>query len=211
MNAEKIANTYKSVKHEKIDRQTIEKYLGYFFDAFLIREARRYDLKGRNERGALRKYYFTDTGLRNARLDFAFPDEGQIFENIIYNELIYQGYSVSVGTFDSIEKDPEGKSVRKTNEIDFFARKGIHQYYIQVSLDMADPKTRARELRPFFKLNDQVRKIIVMNKPVKESLDENDFTIIGMEDFLLSLLQRNYTRIRKSLTNGFRKNIFRVY
>ena len=188
VNAEKIANTYKSVKHEKIDRQTIEKYLGYFMDAFLIREARRYDLKGRNEIGALRKYYFTDIGLRNARLDFAFPDEGQIFENIIYNELLYQGYSVSVGTFDSIEKDAEGRSVRKTNEVDFFARKGIRQYYIQVSLDMTDPKTRARELRPYFKLNDQVRKIVVINKPVQESLDENGFTIIGMEDFLLRFL-----------------------
>ena len=188
LNAEKIANTYKSIKHEKLERQTIEKYLGYFTDAFLIREVRRYDLKGRKEIGTLRKYYFTDTGLRNARLDFAFPDEGQIFENIIYNELLYQGYSVSVGTFDTVEKDAEGKSVRKTNEVDFFARKGIRQYYIQVSLDMTSATTRARELRPYFMLNDQVRKIAVINRPVRESLDENGFTIIGMEDFLLRFI-----------------------
>ena len=188
LNAEKIANTYKSIKHEKLERQTIEKYLGFFTDAFLIREVRRYDLKGRKEIGALRKYYFTDTGLRNARLDFAFPDEGQIFENIIYNELLYQGYSVSVGTFDTVEKDAEGKSVRKTNEVDFFARKGIRQYYIQVSLDMTSATTRARELRPYFMLNDQVRKIAVINRPVRESLDENGFTIIGMEDFLLRFI-----------------------
>ena len=189
LNAEKIANTFNSVKHEKINRQTIEKYLGFFMDAFLIREARRYDLKGRNEIGALRKYYFTDAGLRNARLDFAFPDERQIFENIIYNELLYHDYSVSVGSFDSIEKNAAGKSVRKTNEVVFFARKGIRQYYIQVSLDIANPKTKARELRPYFMLDDQVKKIIVINRPVKESLDENGFTIIGVEDFLLRFIK----------------------
>jgi predicted AAA+ superfamily ATPase len=91
--------------------------------SFLIRAARRYDLKGRAEIGALRKYYFTDPGLRNARLNFAFPDEGQMLENIIYNEMIYQGFTVNVGTFDTVEKNQNGKSVRKTNEVDFFARK----------------------------------------------------------------------------------------
>ena len=189
LNAEKISNTFKSVKHEKIDRETIEKYLSFFVDAFLIREARRYDLKGRNEIGALRKYYFVDTGLRNARLDFTFPDEGQMLENIVYNELVYQGYSVSVGTFNTIEKNSEGKSVRKTNEVDFFARRGIRQYYIQVSLDISDATTKLRELKPYFKLNDQVQKIIVINKPIKECLDENGFTIIGVEDFLLRFIK----------------------
>jgi uncharacterized protein len=92
-----------------------------------LREARRYDLKGRAEIGALRKYYFLDTGLRNARLNFAFPDEGQMLENIVYNELIYQGYTVNVGTFDTIEKTSEGNSIRKTNEVDFYARKGNHR------------------------------------------------------------------------------------
>ena len=185
LNAERIANTYSSVKKEKINKQTVEKYIGFFKDAFIIREAKRYDLKGRAEIGALRKYYFIDTGLRNARLDFAFPDEGQMLENIVYNELLYKGYSLNVGSFDTVEKDKNGSSIRKTNEVDFYAVKGNKKYYIQVSADISDAKTRAREIRPYMLLNDEIVKIIVINKPVKESLDENGFVIIGMTDFLL--------------------------
>ena len=189
LNAEKIANTFKTVKKEKLDTLTVEKYIGYFVDSFLLREAKRYDLKGRTEIGALRKYYFLDTGLRNARLNFAFHDEGQMLENIVYNELIYNGYTVNVGTFDTVEKDKDEKSVRKTNEVDFFARRGINQFYIQVSSSIADAKTRARELRPYFLLNDQVRKIIVINQNVSETLDENGFVIIGAVDFLLKFIK----------------------
>ena len=189
INAEKIANTYKSVKHEKIDVKTVEKYIGFFMDSFLLREARRYDLKGRKEIGSLKKYYFLDTGLRNARLNFAFPDEGQMLENIVYNELVYEGYSVNVGTFDSIEKNTAGTSIRKTNEVDFFAKKGNRRYYIQVSADISNVATRAREERPFIMLNDQIQKIIVINKPVNESLDENGFTVIGATDFLLRFIK----------------------
>ncbi len=189
INAEKIANTYKSVKHEKIDVKTVEKYIGFFMDSFLLREARRYDLKGRKEIGSLKKYYFLDTGLRNARLNFAFPDEGQMLENIVYNELVYEGYSVNVGTFDSVEKNTAGTSVRKTNEVDFFAKKGTRRYYIQVTADISNAATRAREERPFIMLNDQVKKIIVINKPVNETLDENGFTVIGAADFLLRFIK----------------------
>ena len=187
--SERISNTFLSVRKSKIDKNTVEDYVGCFIDAFLLREARRYDIKGRKEIGALRKYYFTDTGLRNARLNFAFPDEGQMIENIVYNELCYNGYSVNVGTFDSIEKDKNGKSVRKTNEIDFYANKGIRSYYIQVTADMSDQNTRKRELRPYNLLNDQIQKIIVVNKPIKESRDENGFTIIGVTDFLLRFIK----------------------
>ena len=188
-NSEKISNTFSSVKHEKIGKDTVEKYIGYFKDAFIIQEARRYDLKGRKEIGALRKYYFCDTGLRNARLNFAFPDEGQMLENIVYNELIYNGYSVNVGVFDTIEKNREGKSVRKNNEVDFYAVKGLRSYYIQVTADIANAETRAREVRPYMMLNDQVQKVLVVNRPVKESRDENGFTVIGIVDFLLRFIK----------------------
>ncbi len=188
LNTEKISNTYKSVKKDKIDKQTVEKYLNYFKDAFIIREAKRYDLKGRSEIGALRKYYFTDTGLRNARLNFAFPDEGQMLENIVYNELIYKGYTINIGSFDTIEKNKDGHSIRKTNEVDFFAKKGVKNYYIQVSADISNSETRAREIRPYLLLNDEVTKIIVINRPVKENKDEHGFTIIGVTDFLLNYL-----------------------
>ena len=189
LNSEKIANTFASVRHEKIGKDTVEKYIGYFKDAFIIQEARRYDLKGRKEIGALRKYYFCDTGLRNARLNFAFPDEGQILENIVYNELVYNGYSVNIGVFDSIEKNKDGKSVRKTNEIDFYAAKGLRNYYIQVTADISNAETRAREIRPYMILNDQIQKIIVVNRPIRESRDENGFTIIGVTDFLLNFIK----------------------
>ena len=189
MNAEKIANTFKTVKKENINKLTVEKYLGFFADSFLIREAKRYDLKGRNEIGALRKYYFVDTGLRNARLNFAFPDEGQMLENIVYNELVYNGYSVNVGTFDTVDKDKNGKSVRKTNEVDFFAKRGTNLFYIQVCASISDMATRKREVRPFLFLNDQVRKIIVTNQNLSESLDENGFIIIGAVDFLLRFIK----------------------
>ena len=189
LNAERIANTYRSVRHENIDKQTVEKYIWYFTDSFLLKEARRYDLKGRSEIGALRKYYFADTGLRNARLNFAFPDEGQMLENIVYNELVYNGFTVNVGTFDNIEKNRMGTSIRNTYEVDFFARKGNRQYYIQVTDDISNAQTRTRELRPYIMLNDQVRKIIVINKPIGECLDENGYTIIGIADFLLRFIR----------------------
>ncbi len=189
LNSERISNTFRSVRKSKIDKQTVENYVGYFIDAFLLREARRYDIKGRKEIGALRKYYFTDTGLRNSRLNFAFPDEGQMIENIVFNELCYNGYSVNVGSFDSVEKDKNGKSVRKTNEVDFYAQKGIRAYYIQVTADMSDENTRKREIRPYILLNDQIQKIIVVNRPIKESRDEKGFPIIGVTDFLLRFIK----------------------
>ncbi len=185
LNADKIARTFKSIKKESVDKQTVEKYIGFFKDAFIVREAKRYDLKGRAEIGALRKYYFVDTGLRNARLNFAFPDEGQMLENIVFNELCYKGYSVSVGSFDTVEKNKNGKSVRKTYEVDFYATKELRRYYIQVCADISNAETRAREERPYMLLNDEITKIIVINRPIKESLDNNGFTIIGITDFLL--------------------------
>ena len=189
INTEKIANTYQSRKHEKIDKNTVERYIDFFIDAFIIRKAKRYDVKGKQEIGALRKYYFADPGLRNARLNFAFPDEGQIIENIVYNELIYNGYNVNIGTYEKIEKNSDGKNIRKTLEIDFFAVKNQRMYYIQVSADISDTKTKIREQKPYLSLNDQIQKIIVINKPVAETRDELGFTVIGLADFLLRFIK----------------------
>jgi len=189
LNSKKIANTFLSVRKSKIDKSTIENYIGYFIDAFILREARRFDIKGRKEIGALRKYYFADTGLRNARLNFVFPDEGQMLENIVYNELCYNGYSVNVGTFDTVEKNKAGKSVRKKNEVDFYAHKGNQAYYIQVTADISNDATKEREIRPYILLNDQIQKVIVINKPIKEMRDDRGFTIIGITDFLLRFIK----------------------
>jgi hypothetical protein len=122
-------------------------------------------------------------------LNFAFPDEGQLLENIVYNELCYNGYSVSVGSFENVEKNKQGKSIRKTNEVDFYATKGTRAYYIQVSADITNDKTKEREIRPYALLRDQVQKIIVINKPIKETRDENGYTIIGITDFLLRFIK----------------------
>ena len=155
----------------------------------MINEARRYDIKGKQEIGALRKYYFADPGLRNARLNFVFPDEGQIIENIVFNELIYNGYAVSVGTYEKVEKNSEGKSIKKTYAIDFFASKNQRMYYIQVASDISNPLTKQREQKPYIALNDQIQKIIVINKPIKETRDEIGFTVIGLADFLLRFIK----------------------
>ena len=188
-NSQKIADTYKSVTKDSIDKDTVKKYIDYFIDAFILREATRYDVKGNNEIGALRKYFFVDNGLRNARLNFAYDDEGQMLENMVYNELLYNGYTVNVGTFEKYEKNKNGESVRKTYEIDFVAQRGIKKYYIQVANDISNAETKAREIKPFLALKDSIQKIIVINKPLEESLDLNGFTVIGVADFLLRFIK----------------------
>lgn len=188
-NAEKIANTYKSITKNNIDKVTVTRYINFFIDAFIMSEATRYDVKGKKNIGALRKYYFIDNGLRNARLNFVYTDEGQMLENMVYNELLYNGYSVNVGTYERVEKDRSGKSVKKCYEIDFVAEKGIRQYYIQVSSDISSVETKQREIKPYIALNDQIKKVIVINKPINETLDENGFTIIGISDFLLRFIK----------------------
>ncbi|MBQ3922828.1 MAG: ATP-binding protein [Spirochaetales bacterium] len=187
LNAEKIANTFVSQRKEKIDKNTVSDYIDYFIDAFIISEAKRYDLKGRKIINSTRKYYFADTGLRNARLDFMYSDEGQILENVIYNELIHNGYSVNVGTFDAVEKDSTGSSIRKNYEVDFMAVKDGETMYIQVTDNLNSESTAKREIRPFILLNDQIKKIIVVNKPIKTMKEQNGFTVVGIVDFLLSL------------------------
>ena len=188
-NAIKIANTYKSKTKEKIDTETVTKYINYFVDAFIINEATRYDVKGRSEIGALRKYYFVDNGLRNAWINFAYDDDGKLLENVVYNELLFNGYTVNVGTFESVEKDDNSKSIKKNYEIDFVAGKGLRKYYIQVCSDIAGIEAKEREIKPYIKLNDQIQKIIVINKPIEETRDENGFTIIGATDFLLRFIK----------------------
>ena len=188
-NSTKIANAYKSIRKEDIDTVTVNKYISYFTDSFLIRETTRYDVKGLREIGALRKYYFSDNGLRNARINFAYDDEGQMLENMIYNELIYNDYSVNVGAFEKVEKNKNGKSIKKNYEIDFVAKKGNRRYYIQVASDVSDKNTKTREMKPFIALKDQVQKILVINKPIKESIDSDGYITIGVADFLLRFIK----------------------
>ena len=189
INSEKLSNTYKSKTKNKIDSETVTSYVNAFKDAHIIREANRYDVKGKEIIASLKKYYFVDTGLRNARLNFAFLDEGQMLENVVYNELIYNGYSVSVGTYDKVEKNKNNESIRRTYEIDFLATKGTRMYYIQVASDINNEETRNRELKPYISLNDQIQKIIVINRPINETRDIHGFIVIGIVDFLLRFIK----------------------
>ena len=189
INSEKLSNTYKSKTKNKIDSETVTSYVNAFKDAHIIREANRYDVKGKEIIASLKKYYFVDTGLRNARLNFAFLDEGQMLENVVYNELIYNGYSVSVGTYDKVEKNKNNESIRRTYEIDFLATKGTRMYYIQVASDINNEETRNRELKPYISLKDQIQKIIVINRPINETRDMNGFIVIGIVDFLLRFIK----------------------
>ena len=189
MNSEKLSNTFESKTKNTIDPETVTSYINAFKDAHIIREANRYDVKGKEIIASLKKYYFVDTGLRNARLNFAFLDEGQMLENVVYNELIYNGYSVNVGKYDKVEKNKNNESIRRTYEIDFLATKGNRMYYIQVASDISNEETRNREIKQNISLNDQIQKIIVINKPINETRDINGFTVIGITDFLLRFIK----------------------
>ncbi len=123
-----------------------------------------------------------------SRIFHSFSFLRELLENIVFNELIYQGYTVNVGAFDTVEKDKNGKSIRKSNEVDFYAVRGNRMYYIQVTENMSNEMTKAREIHPYKLLNDQVQKIIVVNKPINETRDDEGFTIIGVTDFLLRFI-----------------------
>ena len=190
INSSKLAELFRQKYGRGIDHTTIESYLNAFKDSFLLQEAPRYDVKGKRVIGSTRKFYYIDNGLRNARCDFVYDDEGQLLENAVYNELVYDGFSASVGCYDRYEKDREGKTVRKSMEIDFLARKDTDQYYIQVCNDISDERTRDREKEPFIYLNDNILKILVVNKPIGQFRDKDGFIVIGITDFLLKFLKR---------------------
>lgn len=189
INSEKIANLYKEKTNNRIDSDTVNAYINSFIDSFILSEAFRYDLKGKNVITSTKKYYYIDNGLRNARLNFVYGDSGKMLENVIYNELIYNNYKVNVGTFDIFENDKNGKTTRKSLEVDFLAVRGNRMYYIQVCDNYSDDKTKKREVKPYISLNDQIQKIIVINSPISEHRDENGFTIIGASEFMLRFIK----------------------
>ncbi len=187
LNSQKVANIFESRKKEKIGKETIDKYLNAFEDAYLISEVKRANIKGGNLIGATKKYYFCDTGLRNARLDFASPDFGQMIETIVYNELLVAGYNVQVGTFNQVEKDKNGKSVVKTYEVDFVASKGINKYYLQITDNIDKELTRNREINPFNLIRDANRKYLLVNRPISKMRMEDGVILCGVVDFILNL------------------------
>ena len=187
LNTQRIANMLESRKKEKISKQTVDFYLGALEDAYLISEAPRLDIKGNTSIGATRKYYFADNGLRNARLDFTSLDVSQMVENAVYNELKAKGYHVRVGTFARLEKDKNDKSVLKNYEIDFYATKGVKTFYIQVTDNMNQESTKARELAPYRLIRDASAKYVLVNQKVPMQKLDNGVLLQDVVDFLLSL------------------------
>ena len=184
-NANKIANTFKSERQISVSHATVSKYLDYLIDSFLIYSASRYDVKGRKYIGSPYKYYFSDVGLRNARLNFRQQEENHIMENIIYNELCIRDFNVDVGIVEYCYKDAEKKSKRAYLEIDFIANKGSKKYYVQSALTVADEEKREQEIRSLKRVGDSFKKIVVVKDNIIPWHDDDGILYIGIEQFLL--------------------------
>ena len=184
-NANKIANTLHTVKGVKVSSTTIANYLNYLIESFLFSNAKRFDVKGKKYFEYPSKYYCTDIGLRNARLNFRQQEETHIMENVIYNDLIRRGYSVDVGVVEIVERT-EGKKVKKQCEIDFVVNVGSKKYYIQSALNVSDPIKMDSELRPLKNTNDFFKKIIVSKTSQKPWHDDYGILHLGLYEFLLN-------------------------
>lgn len=185
-NPSKLANTFKSERQIGIGSETIEKYIGYFEESFLIEKAVRYDVKGRKYIGTPAKYYYTDLGLRNARLGFRRLEETHIMENVLYNDLIRRGMNVDVGVVEYNTKDADGKKIRKQLEVDFVVNQGGKRFYIQSALSIADPDKKEQEIESLKRIPDSFSKIVVVRDYLKPWQDENGITYVGIEQFLLN-------------------------
>ena len=184
-NPEKLKNTFKTAKKSRITSTTIQKYLTFFEDSFLIESAQRYDIRGKAYIETPKKYYFSDLGLRNARINFRQFEQTHSMENVIYNELRMRGYHVDVGVVPIAEKDAEGKAIRKQLEVDFVCNLGSSRYYIQSAYSLPDEAKRAQEIRPFRKIDDSFKKIIITKDIVPPYYDEYGILTLNIYDFLL--------------------------
>jgi len=184
-NSTKLADTLTSVKRMPVSSNTVSKYINHLTESFLFSEAKRYDVKGKKYFEYPLKYYCTDIGLRNARLNFRQQEETHIMENIIYNELLVRDYSVDVGVIEICERK-DGKRTRKQCEIDFVVNFGSKKYYIQSALNVNDSNKLETEIRPFKHTNDFFKKILITKSSMKPWTDENGILHLGLYEFLLN-------------------------
>ena len=184
-NPRRLSNTFASERQIKIAPDTIDKYLGFFLEAFLIQKAERYDVKGKKYIRTPVKYYYSDPGLRNARLGFRQLEETHLMENVLFNDLMRRGFDVDVGVVEQNVRDDSGKNIRKQLEVDFVVNRGDERYYIQSALSVAEPDKREQEIASLIRIPDSFRKIVVVRDYIKPWQDENGIQYIGIEDFLL--------------------------
>ena len=189
-NPSKLENRFLTEKKIKVTHTTITKYLDYFKEAYIIDSANRYDVKGSAYFDTPLKYYFSDIGLRNARLNFRQIEESHIMENIIYNELINRGYNVDVGVvgYSKKEKDDAGnvKSIRVQLEVDFVVNRGNQRYYIQSALNVDTKEKQEQETNSLKRIGDSYRKIVIVKDDIIPWHDEKGILYIGVQEFLLS-------------------------
>ena len=185
-NPNKLQKTFKSVNNSKITATTITKYIEYLEDAFLIEEANRYDIKGKSYIGTPMKYYFMDMGLRNSRIHYRQLEVTHSMENVIYNELRMRGFHVDVGNLTVIEKGKDAKPIKKQLEVDFICNKGSKKYYIQSAYMLETETKMAQEIRPFLKINDSFKKIVITSDIPKPFYNDQGILIMNVYDFLLN-------------------------
>lgn len=184
-NPKKLSDTFKSVNKISINSTTIDSYLGYFEEAFILDVAHRYDIKGKKYIGTPVKYYFTDIGLRNARLNFRQQEENHIMENVLFIELKSRGYTIDVGVVEYRHLDRNDKDVRTQLEVDFVANDGGKIYYIQSALTVDDEGKRNQEINSLRRIPDSFKKIVVVKDDIMPWHDDNGILYIGIKDFLL--------------------------
>jgi len=183
-NAQKISDTFASTGNKMVSMPTISNYIKYLEEAFIVKKAERYDVKGRKYISTPSKYYYTDIGLRNALLNFRQIEETHLMENVVYNTLINRSYSVDVGVV-TVNETVEGKSVRKQLEVDFVCNKGGKRYYIQSAYALDTHEKTMQESRSLNNVPDSFKKIIVVRNRIKPWRTEDGILVIGLFDFLL--------------------------
>ena len=179
-NPQKLYDTFNSNGIKELSINTINAYIRYLEDAFIVHKALRYDVKGKKYINTPHKYYFTDLGLRNARINFRQQEEPHIMENIIYNELLLRGLNVDVGI---VEVRDEGRRIQ--TEVDFVCSEGGNRYYIQSALSLTSPEKTAQETRSLNHIGDNFKKIIVVKDHIKPWRTNDGIIVIGIFDFLL--------------------------
>ena len=180
-NPNKLWHTYISSGVKDISINTINKFLGYLLDSFLIEKSERYDIKGKKYIHTPCKFYFSDIGLRNSRLNFRQQEENHIMENILFNELLFRGYNVDVGIVPIREGDS-----KKQIEIDFVCNQFNKRYYVQSALSLNTREKTIQEEKPLLNVPDNFKKIIVVKSEIKPWITEEGISVIGIKDFLLN-------------------------
>ena len=186
VNPEKLRKTFRSVKNSRITADTIAKYIAYLEDAYLLEAVQRYDIKGKAYIETPKKYYYSDLGLRNARLNFRQLEETHAMENIVYNELRHRRFNVDIGQVTVNEKKPDGTYGSKQLEVDFVANKGSKRYYIQSAYMIPDEKKREQEIRSLLKIDDSFKKIVITSHAPAPLYDDHGILTMSIYDFLLN-------------------------